>query len=200
LPSAGEPTSQLGFPNPTIGYDAAMPIHATIQLQDVCQALDVRDRDARYVLEQGFVPQGVNISPCSGTHRQFTGGQAFWLGMVLRLKATGIKTRLAAQIADYAAQSVQTVTQSLGWESSFLPSQGRLKTDHRYLVEIADLTFVRFGSDASPSSGGKLEWFDWHGVTKPGIKVANVRPYVTIRLHVAEICRALDRAFARGAA
>lgn len=197
--------SQLGFPNPTIGYDAAMPTPATIQLQDVCQALDVRDRDARYVLERGFVPKGVDLSPCKGTHRKFTGGQAFWLGMVLRLKATGIKTPLAAQIADYAARSVQTVTQNLGWEPSFSPSQGRLKTDHGFWVEIADLKFIRFGSDASPSNGGKLEWLDWHAVPKPRmpqpeIKVANVRSYVTIRLDVAEICRALDRAFERGAA
>lgn len=177
-----------------------MPTQATIQLQDVCQALDVRDRDARYVLERGFVPKGVYISPCSGTHRQFTGGQAFWLGMVLRLKATGIKTPLAAQIADYAARSVQTVTQNLGWEWTYLPSHGRLKTDRRYLVEIADLKFIRFGSDANPGSRGKLEWWDWHAVSKPGIKVANVRPYVTICLDVAEICRSLDRAFERGAA
>lgn len=182
-----------------------MPTHSTIQLQDVCQVLDVRDRDARYVLERGYIPTGVEKSPSSGTHRQFTREQAFWLGMVLRLKATGIKTRLAAQIADYAARSVQTVTQHLGWDNSFLPSQGRLTTDHCYLVEIADLKFIRFGSDARPSSGGKLEWFDWHAVPKPkkpqpGAKEVNVRPYVTIRLDVAEICRSLDRAFEHSSA
>jgi hypothetical protein len=177
-----------------------MSTHATIQLQDICEALDVRDRDARYVLERGFVPKGVYIKPSSGTHRKFSGGQAFWLGMVLRLKATGIKTPLAAQIADYAARSVQTVTQNLGWEYPFLPSHGRLKTEHSYLVEIADLKFIRFGSNASPSCGGKIEWFDWQCVSKPGFKVENVRPHVTICLDVAEICRSLNRVFERSSA
>ena len=69
-----------------------------------------------------MVLSGVYIKPASGNHRQFSGGQAFWFGMVLKLKAVGIKTPLAAKIADYAARSVQTTTQNLGCEWPFLPS------------------------------------------------------------------------------
>ena len=172
-----------------------MSTDPTIQLQDICEALDVRDRDARYVLERGFIPKGVYIKPSSGTYRRFSGGQAFWLGMVLRLKATGIKTPLAATIADYAARSVQTVTQNLGWEYSFLPSHGRLATQNNYWVEVADLKFIRFGTNAGPSRAGKPGWFDWHAVKKLGVPVSNVQPFVVIWLDISQICRRLDEAF-----
>ncbi len=166
----------------------------TIQLHEICEALDVRDRDARYVLERGFVPKGVYVKPASGTHRQFSGGQAYWLGLVLKLKATGIKTPLAAEIADYAARCIQTVTQNLGWEASFLPTQGRLETKNGYKVEIADLKFIRFGTDAGPSTKG-IEWFDWHLVKKPGKPIKDVQPYVVIAVDLAHLARQLSKAF-----
>ena len=68
----------------------------TIKLRDICTTLDVGDRDGRYVLERGFVPRGVSESPGSGEHREFSPYQAYWLGMVLKLKQSGLKTPLAA--------------------------------------------------------------------------------------------------------
>ena len=35
----------------------------TIQLGQFCAALRVRPRDARYILEQGYVPLGVDVAP-----------------------------------------------------------------------------------------------------------------------------------------
>ena len=166
----------------------------TIQLRDICEALDVSDRDARYVLERGFIPKGVYVKPASGTHRQFSGGQAFWLGLVLKLKASGINTPLAAKITDYAARSIQTVTQNLGWESPFLPTHGRLETENGYKVEIADLTFIRFGTDAGLSTEG-YEWFDWHLIEKPGTPVGNIHPYVLLSVDLTHLSRQLSRAF-----
>jgi hypothetical protein len=167
----------------------------TIQLHDICQCLRVRDRDARYVLERGFVPKGVDVKPASGNHRQFSAGQAFWLGLVLKLKASGINTPLAARLADYAARSVQTVTQNLDWEYPFLPTQGRLRTQHQYFIEIADLAYVRFVTDANPSKGGQLEYSDWHALGQPGKPVMKVEACVIVRLDIARISHLLLQAF-----
>lgn len=166
----------------------------TIQLRDICEALDVSDRDARYVLERGHVPKGVYVKPASGNHRQFSRGQAIWLGIILKLKANDISTPIGVKIADYALRCIQTVTQSLGWESTFLPSHGRLDTENSYKVEIADLTFIRFGTDAGPSTDG-YEWFDWHLIEKPGVAVGNIIPYVLLSVDLAHISRQLSRAF-----
>ena len=66
----------------------------TVQMGEICRRLAVRERDARYVLEQGHVPEGVDGAPESGNHRQFGPRQAYWLGMVLKLKAIGIQTHV----------------------------------------------------------------------------------------------------------
>jgi hypothetical protein len=176
-------------------YDYTMSEDSTIQLHAICEALDVADRDARYVLERGFIPQGVYVKPASGTHRQFSGGQAYWLGLVLKLKATGIKTPLAAKIADYATRSIQTITQNLNWEFPFLPTQGRLKTTQSYKVEIADLKHIRIGTDSGPSVDG-FEWFDWHLLTKPARPCKDVQPFVVISFDLSLLAARLEKAFA----
>ena len=180
-------------------YNDRMPSDETIQLHDICEALSDGDSDARYVLERGFVPKGVYVKPASGTHRQFSGGQAYWLALVLKLKATGIKTPLAAEIADYATRFIQTVTQNLGWEASFLPTQGRLKTKNGYKVEIADLKYIRFGTDAGPSTEG-YEWFDWHLLKKPGKPIKDVQPHVVITVDLAHLASQLGKAFRNASA
>jgi hypothetical protein len=173
-----------------------MPAHKTIQLSDICEALDVGDRDARYVLERGFVPKGVPAKPASGTHRQFSDEQAFWFGLVLKLKATGIQTPLAAAIADYATRSIQTVTPNLGWEVDFMPKQWHLDTKHGYKVEIADLKYIRFGTNTNPSKKD-YEWSDWHRVKKPGQPIRDLQPYVVISVDLAHLARQLSKAFGK---
>jgi hypothetical protein len=71
----------------------------TIQLAEFCRCLQVTPRLVRYVLERGFVPEGVAKHPETGNHRRFSAQQAFWLVLV---KRSGITTSLAAQIADCA--------------------------------------------------------------------------------------------------
>ena len=163
----------------------------TLQLGDICERLGVRAREVRYVLEQGHVPAGVNETPESGNHRQFRPGQAFWLGMVLKLKEIGIKTPLAARIADYAAESLQTVTKNLGWDWEFCPWKGQFDTDHEYFVEVGDLKYIRFVTDACPSRPGRLYEFDWHNVKGPSRPVKNIAPCAVIRLRLTQIARLL---------
>lgn len=172
-----------------------MKTSGTVQLGEICERLGVRERDARYVLEQGYIPKGVAKSPESGNYRQFGPGQAFWLAMVLKLKQCGIQTPLAAKIATYAEGALRTVTQNLGWEWTFLPAKGWFDTEHQYFVEIAELKYIRFGTDASPSRGGRIEYLSWHRIDKPGVPVNELRPCVVIRLDLSEIARLLSGAY-----
>ncbi len=166
----------------------------TIKLRDICRALGIRDRYARYVLERGFVPKGVCEAPGSGEHREFSPYQAFWLGMVLMLKESGLKTPLAARIADYAEGSVRTAAQNLGWDWQFLPREGRFDTEHQYWVEVADVKYIRLVTDSCPSQIEPYK-FDWHKITKLGVPVKDVRPCVLLRLDLTLIAAQLGAAF-----
>ena len=166
----------------------------TIKLRDICQALEVGDRNARYVLERGYVPKGMSESPGSGEHRDFSPHQAFWLGMVLKLKESGLKTPLAARIADYAGGAIRTTTQNLGWDWRFLPRVGRFDTEHQYYVEVADLTYIRLVTNACPSQSD-LYYFDWCKIKKLGAPVKDVRPCVLITLDLALIAGQIGAAF-----
>lgn len=170
----------------------------TIQLGEICERLQIRERDARYVLERGYVPEGVPASPVSGNHRQFGPGQAFWLGMVLKLKQAGIKTPIAAEIADLATRALRSTTQNLSWDPNFLPEEGRFETERQYYLELGDGEYVQFVTDASPSGGGRFESFGWSRLTRRGKLAAaphGYRPCVVVRLDLSLIARQLSPPF-----
>jgi len=169
----------------------------SVQLGQICKAFQVPLRMGTYVLAHGYVPEGVETNPNSGSPRQFNAAQVFWIGMVLVLKKEGIKTAQAAAIADYAWGSLRTVAQSLSWDPGFSPHHGRLRTRHQYVVEVAGGKHMRFGTSADPSGGGRTRYFDWHTVHKPGRPQHDIRPFVSVRLdltRIAETVRTLDLA------
>jgi hypothetical protein len=166
-----------------------MKSFTAIQIGELCLRLGVPYRDARYVLEEDLLPRGVESNPDRGNHRQLTPGQAFWLGMVLRLKASGVKTPLAAKIAHSAMVAVQTASRRFNWEHGFSPFQGELETNHQWFVEIADLRYIRLVTNAKRSQKG-LFAFDWFRL---GQRQASkrVRPLIVIRVDLAELGRLL---------
>lgn len=141
------------------------------------------------------MPGGIEQSPESGNHRHFGPGQAFWLAMVLKLKAIGIKAPLAATIATYAEKSLRGVTQNLSWDWQFLPMEGRFDTEQQYFVDVGDLKYIRFVTDANPSGGGRLEEFPWQSAERPNRSIENVRPCAIVRLDLTQIARLLADAF-----
>lgn len=167
----------------------------TIKLGDLCRALDVKARLARYALERGFVPDGIYESPGSGEHRDFEPHQAFWLAIVLKVKAAGLQTSLAAKIADYADHSLRAMAQGRGWDWRFSPRGGHFATAHQYIAEVADLEYCRLVSDSRPGHKG---WhaLPWHRLRQPGVPVKEVRPCVTLQIDLTEIARRLGAAFA----
>src|SRR3954452_17783240 len=123
---------------------------APIQLGELCRRLDVPYRHARYVLEEGILPEGVESEPERGHHRQLTPAQAFWLGIVLKLKQSAVKTPLAARIADFARLAVRSVSQNLAWDPRFSPFDGGLATEGRWYVDVGDLAYIRLATDTNP--------------------------------------------------
>ena len=167
----------------------------TIQLGQFCAALRVRPRDARYILEQGYVPLGVDVAPNSGTYRQFDPRQAFWLAMVAKLKESGVAVPLGAKIARYSEESLGTLGRRLGWDPQFGPDLGRLETEYQYVAEIAERKYIRIGSDAGPGAAGQVRFFDWHHIDRIGRPVSGLRPCVVLRLNLTEIARQVEEAF-----
>ena len=164
----------------------------TIKLKDFCQLLEIEDRDVRYILEQGHVPKGVAERPMTGNHREFGPDQAFWLAIVLKLKHTGLKTPLAARVADFAARAVRATTQNLSWDRTFLPMTGWFESDHQYFVDVGDLTFIRLVTDAYPSREGlyAFPWSPVEGRRKPD-KIWT--PFVILRLDITQIAKVLGK-------
>lgn len=159
-----------------------------MQLGELCERLEVPYRHARYILERGILPGGVDRNPDRGNHRQLNSAQAFWLGIVLKLKESGVKAPLAGQVANYAEESVRTITQSLNWEPSFQPFAGWLETARQWFVDVGDLRYIRIVTDANPSHQGPYE-FEWLVIgTK---KQARVTPVVILRLDLARMARLL---------
>jgi hypothetical protein len=161
----------------------------SIQLGELCRRLDVPYRQARYVLEEGLLPEGVDPEPDRGNHRQLNSAQAFWLGIVLKLKLSAVRTSLAARIADFAKHAVRGATHNLNWESTFAPFAGRFDTEHRWCVDVGDLRYIRLATDANPSVDGLFE-FPWLHVDRytPAPEAA---PAVLIRVDIARIARLL---------
>jgi len=155
-------------------------------LGELCRRLDVLPRHAKYVLEEGFVPPGADHEPGTGNHRDLSPAQAFWMGIVLLLKKTGLRTELAARIAAHSLEAVRSVARSLGWDPAFNPIVGKLKTRNRWIVEVGDLKCIRLLTDTNPSGDGELESLAWK-------ELATLRdakefsPLVAIQMDLARI-------------
>src|SRR4051812_48044479 len=166
-----------------------MPPTPPIPLGELSRRLDPPYRHARYVLEEGLLPEGVDPEPDRGHHRQLTPAQAFWLGMVLKLKQSAVKTPLAARIADFAKRAVRGVTQNANWEFTFSPFDGKLVTDNRWYVDVGDLKYIRLATDTNPSFDGLFE-FPWSYIDRHAV-AEGAEPAVLIRVDIARIARLL---------
>lgn len=156
-----------------------------MKLGELCRRLDVPPRHARYVLEQGIHPTGVNGQPGRGEHRDLDPAQAFWLGIVLKLKASGVQAPVAGQVAEFVREGVQGIARHLSWDPGFHPFAGRMDSDHRWYVDVGDLTYLRMVTDANPSGGDRLEEFPW---VKLGTRQqVTADPVVVLRVNIARL-------------
>ncbi len=160
-----------------------------MKLSEFCQRIDVQYRHARYVLEQGILPAGVADQPGRGEHRDLDSAQAFWLAIVLKLKASGVQAPVAGQVAEFAREGVQGIARHLSWDPGFHPFAGRMEAENRWYVDVGDLAYLRMVTDANPSGGGQLEEFPW--VRLGTRREAKVEPVVVLRMNITRIAALL---------
>lgn len=159
------------------------------RLGDLCRLLEVSERHARYVCERGILPHGMAREPGSGNHRDLHAGQAFWLGIVLKLKAVGLRTKAATDIAEWATR-VKGMTKNLVWDHGFSPFDGALESEHRWYLDVGDLRYVRFATDANPSKHDIVHEETW--VDGKSRRLApTAAPVVWIRVDLTALARLL---------
>lgn len=158
-------------------------------LGELCDRLHVPYRQARYVLEEDILPPGVNPAPERGNHRQLTAEQAFWLGVVLKLKEAGVKTPLAATMASVTAGIFGKVDLHK-YDADFEPFRGRLHARLNWYAELGDLRFIRLRAEREKPWEVVFDgtWFPIDGRNareKPN-------PVVRIQVDLSEIGRLLS--------
>src|SRR3954467_11549557 len=163
----------------------------TIKLRHFCDLFGFEQREVRFVLEQGFVPAGVERSPSTGNRREFAPASAFWLAIVVLLRRNGLKTSVAAHISDAATDGVRFITQNLSWDHTFLPLKGWFETDYEYTLEIGDRQYMRMVTTSCPSQEGRPYEFDWATIGRRN-PIKAVKPMVILRLDLTEISRVLS--------
>ena len=99
-----------------------MPNPPSIQLKEFCRLFEFDERQVRFVLEQGFVPKGVEKTPSTGNRREFGPRQAFCLAITVLLKSAGLKTPTAAEIAETALRDCGISPQNFNWDADVFAS------------------------------------------------------------------------------
>lgn len=160
------------------------------QLQELCQRLNVAYRDGRYVCEKNWLPVGVASEPGRGNHRQLNPRQAVWLGIVLKLKACGVRTEMAARIAGFA-ERIKGMTKNLVWDWSFSPFDGAFRTEYQWYIEVGDMRFIRFVTDAQPSQEGVLCPTAWVDMDSRHLAL-DAAPIVCLRVDLSALARLLQ--------
>jgi len=160
-----------------------------IRLQDLCARLEVPYRDARYFCEKSWLPEGVERDPGRGNHRQLTPAQAMWLGIVLKLKGSGVKPDKAAKIMTFAAR-IREFTRNSGWDWRFSPFDGKFETEHQWYIDVGDMKYVRIVTDACPSKQG-LDATPWVDMDSREL-AKNAKPIVQVRVDISALARLLQ--------
>lgn len=162
-----------------------------MQIGELARKIDVPYRHARYVLEQGLLPSGVDENPGRGEHRQLGPKQAFWLALLLILKANGLRAPLAAQIAEHLRINVRSIAGNMNWDCTFNPFLGKFETEYQWVADIAGLRFVRVATSANPSHRGHLFELPWHEIGAH--PMPKVQPVVFIRIDLAGLAQKLTQ-------
>jgi len=160
-----------------------------LKLSDFCDRIHVDEREVRYALARGIVPKGMRKTPGRGNHRQFDARQSFWMAIVLRLKAAGVKTPLAGEIAKWS-ERVKGYAVNSGWDWEFSPFDGRLRTEKSWILEVGDAKFVRIVTNANPSAVGMTDVTKWVCMATKNID-ASANPIVVVAVNLSELAKLL---------
>ena len=165
------------------------PPELELKLREFCNRVGANYRDARYALAHGMVPSGVRDDPGRGKHRVFNYHQAFWLAILLKLKAAGIQPKLAAEIATWGERVKGFAVHSM-YDWRFSPFDGKYETDKQWFLEVGDGQFVRIMTDADPSRRGIVDVSGWVHMDAQTLR-KDAKPTVIIRVDLSRLANQL---------
>lgn len=168
----------------------------SFKLSDLWERLEVSEHDVRHVLNEGVLPPGADPAPGRGRHRRFDAAAAFWLSVVLRLKAVGLQVPAAAKVADRIADAKrQAGVQGDPW----IVAGGGGPRDAagpgrpaRWLLEVGDGLFLRIKPDRPAGPRNERAWVELEtGKAIDPRSSDDPRPVVVVRLDLTELARLL---------
>ncbi|MGZ9128183.1 MAG: hypothetical protein ACXW4Z_10440 [Candidatus Binatia bacterium] len=159
-----------------------------LKLKEICRRIDVNYDDARYTLAKGALPDGIKAEPGRGNHRVFENRQAFMLSIILKLRAAGVSTTVAKDIAEWSRQ-VQSMAASLGWNWQFAPFAGKFESDHEWYLDVGDARYARVVTTANPSKAA-YEITPWVDMTCRR-EERDARPAIVFRIDIVRIAQLL---------
>lgn len=163
-------------------------VDTSLKLQAICERIGVDYDDARYTMAKGAIPVGISSEPGKGNHRVFGQSEAFLAAIILKVRAAGVSTAVAKEIADWS-KSIQTMAVNLGWDWQFAPFSGRLHSDREWYIEIGDVRFARVVTNSCPSNAG-YEATPWKDMTTRR-EDRTARPAVIFRVDIVRIAQLL---------
>jgi hypothetical protein len=165
----------------------------TLRVGELCRRLDVPYRQVRYILEENILPLGVDPAPARGNHRQLTAAQAFWLSMVLKLKASCVAAPQAATIADLTQGLFHKTVDTRRYDPDFAPFAGRLRAKLNWYLEIGDLRWFRVLAEQEKPLKRVFSgvWSFWHAAFS--VPEGDWTPVVSLRLDLTRLARLLCR-------
>lgn len=167
---------------------AIQPSEKGLKLQAICARIGVDYDDARYTMAKGAIPKGVASEPGKGNHRVFGPRDAFMVAIILKVRAAGVSTSIAKQIAEWST-SIQAMAAELGWDWQFAPFSGKMHSNKKWFLEIGDNQFARVVTNASPDELGydSTYWVDMSTIRKR----RTARPAVIFRVDIVRIAQLL---------
>ena len=154
---------------------------------ELCKRIGAQTRDLRYILEQGYVPEGVEEAPDRGNHRDLNPRQALWLAVVLKLKASGLSTPHAVKLANQMKGWIDLSANDLSlgpYHNPFAPIVSGKATTY---IDVGDSLHLRLYYD--PHEGVPP-------VTQPWTQGQNINnfqpdPFTIIRVNISRLLELL---------
>jgi hypothetical protein len=163
----------------------------TLRVGELCRPLDVPYRQVRYILEEDILPLGVDPAPARGNHRQLTAAQAFWLGIVLKLKASGVAAPRAATIASVTKGLFTKTVDMTRYDPDFAPFAGRLRAKLNWYMELGDLRWFRILAEREKPLTRVFPgvWLPWNADFS--VPVGDRTPVVSLRVDLTRLAQLL---------
>ena len=149
----------------------------------------------RYVLEEGHIPKGIPTNPAQRNAPPVRARPSILVGDAAQLKLTGLRTSLAAEIADFALVELRRINVDRDWETTLDLHEGVFRTEHQYYLDVGDYKQVRLATNANPTSGGRLEELPGGAIHAPRKSCGPRFPLVCVRVDLTKLARSLEETF-----